>query len=78
LLWEGEHITSLRTALAETQPGSSLAAIIGPEGGLSEAEVAVAVQAGCVPVSLGRRILRMETAALAATLLVMYQLGEMG
>jgi 16S rRNA (uracil1498-N3)-methyltransferase len=78
LLWEGEHTTSLKTALAETQPGSTLAALIGPEGGLSEAEAAVAVQAGCVPVSLGRRILRMETAALAATLLILYQLGEMG
>jgi 16S rRNA (uracil1498-N3)-methyltransferase len=78
LLWEGEHTASVRSALADVQPGSSLAAIIGPEGGLSEAEAAVAVQAGCVPVSLGRRILRMETAALAATLLVMYQLGEMG
>jgi 16S rRNA (uracil1498-N3)-methyltransferase len=78
LMWEGELTTSLRSALANMQPGSTLAAIIGPEGGLSEAEAAGAVMAGCQPVSLGRRILRMETAALAATLLVMYQLGEMG
>ena len=77
LLWEGEHTASLRSALADVQPGSTLAAIIGPEGGLSEAEAAVAVQAGCVLVSLGRRILRMETAALAAALLILYQLGEM-
>lgn len=77
LLWEGEHNASLKSALTDVQPGSSLAAIIGPEGGLSEAEAARAVQVGCIPVSLGRRILRMETAALAATLLIMYQLGEM-
>jgi len=77
LLWEGEHKASLKSALTDVQLGSRLAAIIGPEGGLSEAEAAVAVQAGCVAVSLGKRILRMETAALAATLLILYQLREM-
>jgi len=77
LLWEGEHTASLRSALADVQPGSTLAAIIGPEGGLSETEAELAVHTGCVPVSLGRRILRMETAALAAALLILYQLGEM-
>lgn len=77
LLWEGEQTTSLKTALADVQPGNKLAAIIGPEGGLSEHEAALAEEAGCIPVSLGRRILRMETAALAATLLVLFKLGEM-
>ena len=77
LLWEDEHTTSLRTALEGIQPASRLAAVIGPEGGLSAAEAAEAARAGCTPVSLGRRILRMETAALAAVLLVLYQLGEM-
>lgn len=77
LLWEDEHTTPLRTALEDLQPGSNLAAIIGPEGGLSAAEAAEAARAGCTPVSLGKRILRMETAALAAVLLILYQLGEM-
>lgn len=39
--------------------------VIGPEGGLDEAEVALLVEAGGCPVSLSRRILRVETAALA-------------
>lgn len=77
LLWEDEHTTPLRTALEDLHPGSNLAAIIGPEGGLSAAEAAEAARAGCTPVSLGKRILRMETAALAAVLLILYQLGEM-
>lgn len=77
LLWEDERTTPLRTALEGIQPGASLAAVIGPEGGLSAAEAAEAARAGCTPVSLGRRILRMETAALAAVLLILYQLGEM-
>lgn len=40
--------------------------IIGPEGGLSEAEISQAIQAGCQPLLLGNRILRTETASLAA------------
>jgi 16S rRNA (uracil1498-N3)-methyltransferase len=78
LFWEGQPVIPLKSALGDVQPGSSLAAIIGPEGGISAEEAEEAVQAGCYPVGLGKRILRMETAALAAVLLVMYQLGEMG
>jgi 16S rRNA (uracil1498-N3)-methyltransferase len=48
-----------------------LTLVIGPEGGLSEAEVAAATAAGAVPVSLGDRILRIETAAVAALAAVM-------
>lgn len=77
LFWEGGEVTPLKSALGDVQPGSSLAAIIGPEGGISPEEAAEAVQAGCYPVGLGKRILRMETAALAAVLLILYQLGEM-
>lgn len=77
LLWEGEHATSLRSALAGVPPANHLAVFIGPEGGLSKVEAEQAADAGCLSVSLGRRILRMETAALAATLLILYQLGEM-
>jgi 16S rRNA (uracil1498-N3)-methyltransferase len=40
--------------------------LIGPEGGFTEAEQSAAVEAGCVPVSLGRCVLRTETAAAAA------------
>ncbi|MGB9619357.1 MAG: RsmE family RNA methyltransferase, partial [Armatimonadota bacterium] len=52
--------------------------IIGPEGGLSDEETGVLVEAGAVPISLGRRILRCETAAIAACAAVMYELeGEL-
>jgi len=45
---------------------ASLALIVGPEGGLTADEIAVAAAAGCVPVSLGATILRAETAGAAA------------
>jgi len=54
----------LREALQGPRPGSILA-LVGPEGGFTEEEVAEAVRAGFLPVRLGRAILRIETAAVA-------------
>jgi len=47
--------------------------VIGPEGGFSEREARAACQAGVELVSLGSRILRAETASIAATALALYQ-----
>ncbi len=58
----------LSNQIRET-PAETLA-LIGPEGGFSEAEVKQAKEAGCQIVSLGPRILRVETAALAIASLV--------
>ncbi|HPH96646.1 MAG TPA: RsmE family RNA methyltransferase [Anaerolineaceae bacterium] len=71
LAWEGEQTRGLRAAL---KGADSAAVFIGPEGGFSEAEAAQAAAAGLQAVSLGRRILRMETAAVAAAVLVMDEL----
>ncbi|WP_158261143.1 MULTISPECIES: RsmE family RNA methyltransferase [Pirellulaceae] len=51
-------------------PASEVLAIIGPEGGFTDEEVAAAAEHGCQVVSLGPRILRVETAALAMATLV--------
>jgi 16S rRNA (uracil1498-N3)-methyltransferase len=76
--WEGEHATSLRTALeraiAETGRLENVAEVrlfIGPEGGFSEGEIALARRHGAIPVTLGRRILRAETAAIVAAALAL-------
>lgn len=53
-----------------------LAICIGPEGGLSEAEVAAAVAQGFAPKTLGKRILRTETATVAALSLAQQQWGD--
>ncbi|MBO5565581.1 MAG: 16S rRNA (uracil(1498)-N(3))-methyltransferase [Lachnospiraceae bacterium] len=53
-----------RALMEEIEEGSAVSVFIGPEGGFEEDEVALAQEAGIRPVSLGRRILRTETAAL--------------
>lgn len=54
--------------------GQSVAVFIGPEGGFEESEIEAALAAGIEPVTLGRRILRTETAGLAVLSWLMYQL----
>ena len=55
----------------------SIGIIIGSEGGFSEEEVLKAKKRGAKIVSLGKRILRCETAAIVASTLVMYEMGEL-
>lgn len=54
------------------------AVIIGPEGGFEEKEIALLKRKGAYIVTLGPRILRTETAGLAASCILMYELGDMG
>jgi 16S rRNA (uracil1498-N3)-methyltransferase len=56
----------------------SVALMIGPEGGFTQEEVALAGEKGAVPIRLGPRVLRTETAALVACALILHELGEMG
>ena len=74
--WEEEHELGLKTLL-HGRPLHSVALFIGPEGGFSNEEMETARAAGATPVSLGKRILRMETAAVVTTALVLHELGEM-
>lgn len=55
-------------------PGQSVGIFIGPEGGFEEEEVGRAQKAGACPVTLGKRILRTETAGLTALSILMYHL----
>jgi 16S rRNA (uracil1498-N3)-methyltransferase len=78
LAWEDEQRTSLREVLAKHQVGDSVMLIVGPEGGLTDREVQLARDAGARCVSLGRRTLRCETAAIAACAAIMYEIeGEL-
>ena len=81
IAYECEDRLSLKAALraAEEAGGiTELLLIIGPEGGISESELEQARQAGAVPVSLGRRILRAETAGLVAISAIFYETGDLG
>jgi 16S rRNA (uracil1498-N3)-methyltransferase len=57
---------------------SSLFIVVGAEGGFTKEEVELAKAKGLVAASLGKRILRAETAAIAAVTLAQYALGDMG
>ncbi len=63
IAYEQEDQTTLRDVLDRLRPGDSLLVLIGPEGGFSPQEVRSAAAAGAIPVSLGPRILRTETAS---------------
>ena len=71
--WEGELKTTLKDTIHGKQ-ATTVAALIGPEGGFSADEVQQAVEAGFVAVTLGKRILRMETAALVTAALIFHEL----
>ncbi len=58
------------------RPEAGVVVLIGPEGGLAEAEQRAAIAAGFVAVRLGPRVLRTETAAIAALTLLQYQFGD--
>jgi len=72
----GKESSNLNDALADLS-GRRIALLVGPEAGLSDVETEEATEAGFLPVSLGPRILRTETAGPVATALVMAQLGEL-
>lgn len=60
--------------LAGIEPGQSVGIFIGPEGGFEEKEIEAAIEGGAKPMTLGRRILRTETAGLAILSVLMFQL----
>lgn len=75
LFYENEQAVTLRAALEEGDY-SSISLLTGPEGGLEEREVEMAKDTGMQVCTLGKRILRCETAPLCALSAVMYATGE--
>jgi 16S rRNA (uracil1498-N3)-methyltransferase len=76
-LHEEESAAGLRQVLKRLRGARSLALLIGPEGGLDPREVEMLKGLGAQFASLGPRILRAETAALAACAIVMYECGAL-
>ena len=75
MFYENEQATTLHMALTAGE-WKSAALLTGPEGGLEEKEVKQAMEAGWKVCTLGKRILRCETAPLCALSAVMYAAGE--
>lgn len=77
MLYESESENSLKKAL-RGYGGKTVSVFVGPEGGFEESEAEILKDAGAKVVSLGNRILRTETAGLAASAVIMYELGDLG
>ena len=75
MFYENEQAVTLKMALS-SKSYHSVSLLTGPEGGLEEKEVAQARDAGLQVCTLGKRILRCETAPLCALSAVMYDAGE--
>lgn len=73
-LWESEDKTSIREVLCQNRSVMSIIIMVGPEGGFEEEEIRVIEAAGVHTASLGKRILRCETAAIAAAAIAIYEL----
>ena len=74
ILWEREQ-ARLASLLRNTPPPKGIALMVGPEGGWDEEEIQQAQEKGFVPCGLGGRILRTETAAIAACAILQYEWG---
>lgn len=71
------HHHSARPLNGEARP-HSVALLIGPEGGLTEEEVAAAQKAGFLPAAFGGRVLRTETAPVTAISILQWLWGDLG
>jgi 16S rRNA (uracil1498-N3)-methyltransferase len=77
ILWEGEKKYFLKDALSAGEKLSTVIIAIGPEGGFDPQELHCFTEQGFLPVSLGSRILRTETASIAILSIIQYISGEM-
>ena len=69
-----EGMKETKEMIEQIEPGQSIGIFIGPEGGFDEKEIEAALQAGMKPISLGKRILRTETAGMTILSVLMFHL----
>lgn len=71
--WECEQKTTLKQLLASRRTLLAVNVFIGPEGGFSKSEIELAERSGIIPVTLGKRILRAETAPIVVISNILYE-----
>lgn len=74
--YECEEQNSLKPLLKSHSDAKTVSFLIGPEGGFDVSEIEILKEYGIYPVTLGKRILRTETAGMAVTAMVMYEIGD--
>jgi 16S rRNA (uracil1498-N3)-methyltransferase len=75
IFYEKEKSRGIKQFIADFK-GESIGMLIGPEGGFSENEARLAIESGAESLTLGKRILRTETAGMAATSILVYELED--
>lgn len=78
VVWENEKANNLKQIIQHSRNAKRIAIMVGPEGGFEEKEMEDAQREGFMPVSLGSRILRAETAAIITVGLIQYESGMLG
>ena len=78
ILTERYHGQSLASVVVPQKADTKIRIAVGPEGGWTQEELELAINGGFAPVSMGARILRAETAAIAALSILQSRLGELG
>jgi 16S rRNA (uracil1498-N3)-methyltransferase len=80
IFWEEESERGIKKLLRENkyEGAKDVTVMIGPEGGFSREEVESAVRRGFISVSLGRNVLKVETAAVTILSIIQYELGIFG
>jgi 16S rRNA (uracil1498-N3)-methyltransferase len=73
IAYEGEEDVSIKQILLEHKKAKKIGVIIGPEGGLDKEEVEFLTLIGGIPISLGKRILRTETAGISLISMLIYE-----
>lgn len=71
-----EGMDKTREIIENLKPGEDIAVFIGPEGGFAQEEIEEAAGQGIIPITLGRRILRTETAGMTVLSILMYHLEQ--
>ncbi|SKA85864.1 16S rRNA (uracil1498-N3)-methyltransferase [Caloramator quimbayensis] len=76
--YENEKVKDFKDLLKEKQSFNNAGIFIGPEGGFEDEEIKICIENGIVPVTLGPRILRTETAGFVSSTIVLYEACDMG
>jgi 16S rRNA (uracil1498-N3)-methyltransferase len=78
VFWENESNPLTAGLASKGNPGKKILLMLGPEGGFTDQEIELLQNSGFISAGLGPRILRAETATIAAVTLVQYLFGDMG
>ncbi len=76
--WEESSELGIRSAMSKAGKANKVNIFIGPEGGFTGDEIELARSYGIIPITLGKRILRAETAGMVVASIIGYENGEMG